>query len=47
MFAESICFISFCVRFSVLLDPEILFGLIFGASGLTWGPMGSLLKVLD
>ncbi len=29
------------------LDPEVLFGLIFGASGLTWGPMGSLLKVLD
>ena len=24
----------------------VLFGLTFGASGLTWGPMGSLLKVL-
>ena len=43
------CFL--CVFFVFFLggdgDPEVLFGLIFGASGLTWQPMGSLLKVLD
>ncbi len=36
----------FCVVFSCLfvflcfLDPEVLFGLIVGASGLTWGAHG-------
>ena len=47
MLAESVCFVLCCYDFRCFLDPEVLFGLIFGASGLTWGPMGSLLKVLD
>ena len=47
MFAESICFMLFLLYFQRFLDPEILFGLIFGASGLTWGPIGSFVKVLD
>ena len=33
--------------FLCFLDAEVIFGLFFGASGLTLGPMGSLLKVLD
>ena len=47
MFAESICFIMFLLDFQCFLFPEVLLGLIFWASGLTWGRMGSLLKVLD
>ncbi len=47
MFADSMCFIIFLLDVQCFLDLEILFGLIFGASGLTWGPIGSFLKVLD
>ena len=42
MFAESICFVLFLLYFQCFWDPDILFGLFFGASGLTWGPIGTL-----
>ncbi len=47
IFAESRCFMMFSLDVQCFLDPEILFGLIFGGSGLTWGPIGSFLKVLE
>ena len=40
MFAESRIVVLHFYDFGCFLDPEVLFGLIFGASGLTWGPMG-------
>ena len=38
--AEGMSFILYLQGCQCFLEPEILFGLIFGASGLTWGPIG-------
>ncbi len=40
MLAESTSFMLFLLDFQCFLDLEILFGIICGASGLTWGPIG-------